>query len=70
MSITGWIALVAGALLSLAVGTGLMLLMFYSDRAGFDERAQSAGSDDEDRRVREHPAPRRPPADEGPGSRQ
>src|SRR5262245_19875419 len=32
----GWVALAAGALLSLAVGTGLTLLMGYSNRAGFD----------------------------------
>jgi hypothetical protein len=63
MSTAGWVALVAGAVLSLAVGTGLTLLMIYSDRAGFDEQAQTGRSDDEDRQpVQEFAAPRRPPS--------
>jgi hypothetical protein len=49
MSTAGWIALVVGAVLSLAVGAGLTLLMVYSNRAGFDERAQNGRSDDENR---------------------
>jgi hypothetical protein len=40
MSAAGYIALVAGSVLTLAVGAGLMFLMYYSNRAGFDERPQ------------------------------
>jgi hypothetical protein len=49
MTTTGWVAMAAGALLSLAVGAGLTFLMAYSNRAGFDERMQIGRSDDEDR---------------------
>jgi hypothetical protein len=34
--ITGWIFLVAGVVLTLLVGGGLMALMFYSSRKGRD----------------------------------
>jgi hypothetical protein len=34
-----YVALVLGALFSLIVGCGLMALMFYSSRQGYDERA-------------------------------
>jgi hypothetical protein len=37
MSVHGWIALVLGIVLSLAVGIGLMALVFYSSRRGYDE---------------------------------
>ena len=37
MSVHGWIALVLGTVLSLAVGIGLMALVFYSSRRGYDE---------------------------------
>ena len=37
MSAHGWIALVLGVVLSLAVGIGLMGLMFFSSRRGYDE---------------------------------
>lgn len=40
MSIHGWIALALGTLLSLAVGGGLMALVFYSSRKGFDDRVE------------------------------
>jgi hypothetical protein len=33
----GWVAIVGGVLFSLAVGFGLMGLMFYSSRHGYDE---------------------------------
>jgi len=33
----GWIALSLGSVLSLAVGGGLMALVFYSSRRGFDD---------------------------------
>lgn len=32
-----FVALIAGSLLSLAVGVGLMALLFYSHRKGYDE---------------------------------
>jgi hypothetical protein len=38
-----YIAMAGGIVFSLAVGVGLMALVFYSNRAGYDERA--AGSD-------------------------
>jgi len=39
MSIHGWIALGLGVFFSVVVGCGLMALMFYSSRRGYDERA-------------------------------
>lgn len=39
MSIHGWIALGLGTLFSLVIGCGLMVLMFYSSRSGYDEAA-------------------------------
>ena len=39
MSIHGWIALTLGTVLSLAVGGGLMALVFHSANKGYDERA-------------------------------
>jgi NADH:ubiquinone oxidoreductase subunit 5 (subunit L)/multisubunit Na+/H+ antiporter MnhA subunit len=35
----GWIALGLGAALTFLVGAGLMALMFFSARRGYDERA-------------------------------
>ncbi|MDH3660689.1 MAG: hypothetical protein OEU92_11820 [Alphaproteobacteria bacterium] len=35
----GWIALTLGAFLTLSVGAGLMALMFFSHRRGYDDRA-------------------------------
>jgi hypothetical protein len=37
MSVHGWIALALGVVLSLAVGIGLMALVFISSRRGYDE---------------------------------
>ena len=37
----GWIALGLGTFFSLLIGCGLMALMFYSSRSGYDERADS-----------------------------
>jgi hypothetical protein len=37
----GYVALGFGAFFSLIVGIGLMALLFYSNRAGFDDAAQS-----------------------------
>jgi hypothetical protein len=36
MSTTGWIAMVLGVIVTLALGAGLMALMFYSSRHGRD----------------------------------
>jgi len=36
MSAFGWFALIVGSLLTIAVGGGLMALMFYSSRHDFD----------------------------------
>ena len=35
----GWIALVLGVLVTLAVGIGLMMLVFISNRRGYDDPA-------------------------------
>lgn len=40
MSIHGWIALTLGTVLSLVVGGGLMSLVFYSARKGYDDRVE------------------------------
>ena len=37
MSITGWIAMILGVLVTLALGVGLMTLMFISNRRGYDD---------------------------------
>jgi hypothetical protein len=36
MSTTGWIAMILGIIVTLALGCGLMALMFYSSRSGRD----------------------------------
>lgn len=36
MSTFGWFALIAGSLISIAVGGGLMALIFYSSRNNYD----------------------------------
>jgi hypothetical protein len=38
----GWIALGLGAGLTFLIGAGLMALMFFSARRGYDERAHEA----------------------------
>src|SRR5262245_10085514 len=48
MPVWGWAALIAGTVLSLLVGFGLMALMFYSSRHGYDEGAHQV---DRDRRA-------------------
>jgi len=40
MSIHGWIALGLGTFFSLAIGGGLMALVFYSARKGYDDRIE------------------------------
>lgn len=48
MSIHGWIALFLGTFLSLAVGGGLMALVFYSARKGYDDRIEVDTTADKD----------------------
>ena len=43
---SGYVALVLGVIASLAVGFGLMALVFYSSRAGYDEPARLVQKDD------------------------
>jgi hypothetical protein len=42
----GWLAILAGGGLSLVVGVGLMALVFYSHRHGYDERGQTFERDE------------------------
>lgn len=37
ISMHGWIALGAGVLVTFALGAGLMFLVFYSNRQGYDD---------------------------------
>jgi ABC-type multidrug transport system permease subunit len=46
ISAAGWVAMALGVLLTLALGIGLMSLVFISSRRGYDE----AGGDHVDRR--------------------
>lgn len=39
MTVHGWIALGLGTVFSLAIGIGLMALMFFSSRSGHDDAA-------------------------------
>lgn len=39
ISFHGWIALTLGAVLTVLVGAGLMALVFFSHRRGYDDRA-------------------------------
>jgi len=48
MSIHGWIALGLGVFFSVIVGCGLMALMFFSSRRGYDERAREISIHRED----------------------
>jgi hypothetical protein len=49
MPATGYVAMTLGVVFSLLVGCGLMALLFYSSRHGYDERAgtEQAGDDGE-----------------------
>jgi len=40
MPTSGWVALVLGVVFSIIVGCGLMFLVFYSSRRGYDEGPQ------------------------------
>jgi hypothetical protein len=39
MGVSGYLAMIGGGLATLGLGAGLMALVFYSHRKGFDERA-------------------------------
>ncbi|MEZ5932557.1 MAG: hypothetical protein R3F54_11470 [Alphaproteobacteria bacterium] len=39
MSVHGWIALTLGVVFTFLVGAGLMTLVFFSSRRGYDDRA-------------------------------
>lgn len=59
----GWLALIGGSVLTLALGIGLMALMFYSARHGHDDSHH-------DQRVYRPPTPEDPrPPEEEPGKR-
>lgn len=47
MSIHGYIALALGALFTFALAAGLMALVFYSSRHGYDDEAGTADEIDE-----------------------
>lgn len=38
ISLAGWLAMALGALFSLALGIGLMALVFFSNRRGYDDQ--------------------------------
>ena len=43
MGAAGWIAMTIGVLATLALGVGLMALVFISSRRGYDDPGRSAG---------------------------
>jgi formate hydrogenlyase subunit 3/multisubunit Na+/H+ antiporter MnhD subunit len=45
MPASGYVAMALGVLFSLVVGIGLMALVFYSHRHGYDERGQGESQD-------------------------
>jgi hypothetical protein len=45
MSIWGILALVLGSLLTMAIGGGLMALLFYSARKGYDDQVHDFAAD-------------------------
>jgi hypothetical protein len=47
MPVAGYVAMGAGILLSLVVGVGLMALLFYSRRHGYDDAASRGHGDSE-----------------------
>lgn len=47
MNLNGWIALGLGAVFSLALGIGLMALVFYSARHGYDDRIEQDVPDED-----------------------
>lgn len=56
--VSGYVAMALGVIFSLVVGIGLMALVFYSNRAGYDKPAeliQDSGVDGERSRKTESP---------------
>ena len=47
MSIHGYVAMILGIVFSLVIGCGLMALMFYSSRKGFDDRIERDTPEDD-----------------------
>jgi hypothetical protein len=43
ISLAGWLALGGGVVVTLTLGCGLMALMFFSNRRGYDYRAHRDG---------------------------
>ena len=41
ISLVGWLAMIFGIVATLALGIGLMALMFISNRRGYDENART-----------------------------
>jgi len=50
MPTAGYVAMILGIFFSLIIGCGLMALLFYSSRHGYDEPFQPEPHDDGDRR--------------------
>ena len=46
ISLNGWIALILGVMVTLAVGIGLMTLVFISSRRGYDDPPSRSRGDD------------------------
>lgn len=46
MPAAGYVAMAAGVILSLAIGVGLMSLLFYSRRHGYDELGEAERSEE------------------------
>jgi hypothetical protein len=46
MPVGGYVAMGLGIAFSLVIGCGLMVLMFYSSRYGYDERARGEQTHD------------------------
>lgn len=47
MGFHGWLAMILGIVFTIVIGCGLMGLMFYSSRYGYDERASDLSDKDE-----------------------
>jgi hypothetical protein len=45
MPAVGWIALILGSLATIALGAGLMFLVFWSNRRGYDDTAAHPDSE-------------------------
>jgi hypothetical protein len=51
VSTAGYVAMAAGVLFSLIIGGGLMTLVFYSNRSGYDEPTAFIGTDTNPKRA-------------------